>query len=119
MNETKEEFFRELQDMVEELRKLDGCKVVMISHSMGSPLTRMFLSKKGQKWINQNVRAWVSLNGAFAGSKSAVISRTYGMANWDIVNYLKDYVQTFMSTFASIYYLQPSKAYFGDEEVGV
>lgn len=47
-------------------------KVVLIAHSMGGPMTLLFLQKQAQSWKDKFIQCLVTLSGAWAGSVKAI-----------------------------------------------
>ena len=92
--------------------------VLLISHSLGCPYTRFFLSQQSQNWKDIHLRAWVTVSGAWAGS--AKIFRIYasgsdlGFPNF-VVNPLK--LRHLLRTYESSAFLMPSGAFWSKEEV--
>lgn len=113
-------FFQMLKSTIEKSYKENhNKKVVLISHSMGSALINWFLSEKDQHWKDTYIAGWISLNGAFAGSIKAFMSRTFGHSDLLINKYLLGFknIANLLATFPSFRYLLPSKAYFGQDRV--
>lgn len=50
----------------------DQQRVTLIVHSMGGPMTLVFLQKQDQKWKDKYIEQVVSLAGAWAGSAKAI-----------------------------------------------
>lgn len=58
---------------MEETYNMNGKKaVILIAHSMGGPMTLVFLQQQSQKWKDQYIRAFVTLSGAWGGSVKAL-----------------------------------------------
>lgn len=67
------EFFTNLTTLIENTYVKNGnTKVVVIAHSMGGPLTLVFLRQKTQAWKDKYIKALISLSGAYAGSVKAL-----------------------------------------------
>ncbi|XP_037960187.1 phospholipase A2 group XV-like [Teleopsis dalmanni] len=71
-NEQKQ-FFIDLKQLVEtSYERNDRTPVTFISHSMGSPMTLVFLQQQTYAWKKKYVKRIISLAGAWAGSIKAV-----------------------------------------------
>lgn len=68
-----QEFFVAFKSLVEETYAMNGnMPVLLIAHSMGGPLTLVFLQQQTQAWKNKYIRALVTLSGAWGGSVKAL-----------------------------------------------
>ncbi|XP_017853826.1 group XV phospholipase A2-like [Drosophila busckii] len=71
-NENKQ-FFIDLKQLVEDTYEANNkTAVTFITHSMGSPMTLVFLQQQTLEWKSQYVQRQISLAGAWAGSIKAV-----------------------------------------------
>lgn len=71
-NENKEWFIK-MKHLVEETFTLnEGTPVTLIVHSMGAPMTLLFLQMQSQQWKDQHIRRVISLAGAWGGSVKAL-----------------------------------------------
>lgn len=71
-NENKEWFIK-LKHLVEETYTLnDNIPITFIVHSMGAPMTLLFLQMQSQEWKDQYIRRIISLAGAWGGSVKAI-----------------------------------------------
>ncbi|XP_001663352.2 group XV phospholipase A2 [Aedes aegypti] len=71
-NENKEWFIK-LKHLVEETYTLnDDTPITFIVHSMGGPMTLLFLQMQTQQWKDQYIRRVISLAGAWGGSVKAL-----------------------------------------------
>lgn len=71
-NENKEWFIK-LKHLVEETYTLnDNTPITFIAHSMGGPMTLLFLQMQSQEWKDQYIRRIISLAGAWGGSVKAL-----------------------------------------------
>ncbi|XP_062552058.1 phospholipase A2 group XV-like [Armigeres subalbatus] len=67
-NENKEWFIK-VKHLVEETYTLnDNTPITFIVHSMGAPMTLLFLQMQTQQWKDQYIRRVISLAGAWGGS---------------------------------------------------
>ncbi|XP_030384122.1 group XV phospholipase A2-like [Scaptodrosophila lebanonensis] len=68
-----QQFFIDLKQLVEDTYEANNrTAVTFISHSMGSPMTLVFLQQQTLEWKRKYVRRLISLAGAWAGSMKAV-----------------------------------------------
>ena len=71
-------FYDRLRSLVEETVSMnEGRRVVLVSHSMGGPVTLAFLQRQSSEWKSQYIRGFIPLAPPFAGAVStlkAVIS---------------------------------------------
>lgn len=71
-NENKDWFIK-LKHLVEETFTLnDNTPITFIVHSMGAPMTLLFLQMQSQQWKDQHIRRVISLAGAWGGSVKAL-----------------------------------------------
>ncbi|CAD6998418.1 group XV phospholipase A2 [Ceratitis capitata] len=67
------QFFIDLKKLVEDTYERNSkTPVTFISHSMGSPMTLVFLHQQTTEWRKKYVKRQISLAGAWAGSMKAV-----------------------------------------------
>lgn len=72
-------YFQNLKLLIEETyEKNDKKKIILIVHSLGGPLSLIFLQRQTSKWKEQYIRFQISLSGAWAGSVKAVESYIKG-----------------------------------------
>lgn len=68
-----QQWFVDMKQLVEETyQNGDQQRVTIIAHSMGGPMTLVFLQKQDQKWKDKYIEQVVSLAGAWAGSAKAI-----------------------------------------------
>lgn len=68
-----QQWFVDVKKLVEETYEAGGqLRVTFIVHSMGGPMTLVFLQQQTQKWKDRYIEQVVSLAGAWAGSVKAV-----------------------------------------------
>ncbi|XP_055596081.1 phospholipase A2 group XV-like [Uranotaenia lowii] len=78
-NENKEWFIK-MKHLVEETYTLnDETPITFIVHSMGAPMTLLFLQMQGQEWKDKYIRRIISLAGAWGGSAKAL--KCYAMGD--------------------------------------
>ncbi|KAF6203237.1 hypothetical protein GE061_003655 [Apolygus lucorum] len=69
-------YFENLKSLVEFTYEINGDrKVTLLAHSMGAPMSAIFLRRQQQSWKDKYIRGLISLNGVFAGSVKAL--KTY------------------------------------------
>lgn len=62
-----------MKDLVEETYKAaDNQPITFIVHSMGGPMSLVFLQQQAQSWKNKYIARIISLSGAWAGSAKAI-----------------------------------------------
>lgn len=67
------EWFIKMKHLVEETYTLnDDTPITLIVHSMGGPMTLLFLQMQSQQWKDQYIRRVISLAGAWGGSVKAL-----------------------------------------------
>lgn len=67
------EYFVNMKALVEDtFIKSNGLQIVLISHSMGSPMMLYFLNQQTLAWKDKYIKSWVSLAGCFAGTIKAM-----------------------------------------------
>ncbi|EDW04165.1 phospholipase A2 group XV [Drosophila grimshawi] len=75
-----QQFFIDLKQLVEDTYEANNqTAVTFITHSMGSPMTLVFLQQQTLEWKTRYVRRQISLAGAWAGSIKAV--KVYAMGD--------------------------------------
>ncbi|XP_058451814.1 phospholipase A2 group XV-like isoform X2 [Malaya genurostris] len=68
-----QDWFVKLKHLVEETYTLNkDTPITFIVHSMGAPMTLLFLQMQTQKWKDQYIRRVISLAGAWGGSVKAI-----------------------------------------------
>ncbi|XP_055848995.1 phospholipase A2 group XV-like [Episyrphus balteatus] len=73
-------WFVNLKQLVEDAYDMnDQTPITFITHSMGSPMTLVFLQRQTQQWKSKYVARVVSIAGAWAGSAKAV--KVYAMGD--------------------------------------
>lgn len=73
LTDENQQWFVDVKKLVEETYEAGGqLRVTFIVHSMGGPMTLVFLQQQTQKWKDRYIEQVVSLAGAWAGSVKAV-----------------------------------------------
>ena len=67
-----QDYFVKMKVLVEDTFTKTNQKIVLITHSMGSPMTLYFLNHQTQEWKNKYVKSWVSLAGCWGGTIKAL-----------------------------------------------
>lgn len=64
--------FSSMRELIENTTRANGRPAVLLTHSMGGPLTLTFLRQQSQRWKDQNVRALVTLAAPWGGAVKAL-----------------------------------------------
>lgn len=73
LTDEHQDFFKAFQALVEETYSANGDNpVLLVAHSMGGPMTLVFLQQQTQAWKDKHIRALVTLSGAWGGSVKAL-----------------------------------------------
>lgn len=68
-----QQWFIDLKKLVEESYELGGQqRVTLLVHSMGGPMSLVFLQKQTKEWKDKYIAQVISLAGAWAGSAKAI-----------------------------------------------
>ncbi|XP_026468778.1 group XV phospholipase A2-like [Ctenocephalides felis] len=68
-----EQWFVDFKELIEETYSMNnGTPVTIVAHSMGGPMTLVFLQRQISEWKNQHIKRFITLAGAWAGSVKAV-----------------------------------------------
>lgn len=63
----------DFKELIEETYSMNnGTPVTIVAHSMGGPMTLVFLQRQTSEWKNQHIKRLITLAGAWAGSVKAV-----------------------------------------------
>ena len=54
--------------------------VILIAHSMGSPMTLYFLNRKTQAWKDKYVKAYITMAGVWGGTVRAM--KVFALGKW-------------------------------------
>lgn len=72
-SDENEEFFVKLKLLVEETYTLNNNqRVTLLAHSMGAPMSLIFLQRQTQKWKDKFINSLITLAGAWGGSVKAL-----------------------------------------------
>lgn len=68
-----QEFFVKLKNLVEETYLMNNkVPVTLLAHSMGGPMSLIFLQQQSQKWKDKYIRSLITLAGVWGGSVKAL-----------------------------------------------
>lgn len=112
-----EEFFVKLKALVEETYLMNNkAPVTLLAHSMGGPMSLVFLQRQTQKWKDQYIHSMITLSGAWGGSVKAV--KVFAIGD-DLGAYLLrgSVLKEEQITSPSLGWLLPSKLFWKDDEV--
>lgn len=112
-----EEFFNKLKLLVEETYLMNNnAPVTLIAHSMGGPMTLIFLQRQSQKWKDKYISSLITLAGAWGGSVKAI--KVFAIGD-DLGAYLlrQSTLKDEQITSPSLGWLLPSKLFWKETEV--
>jgi len=112
------DYFIRLKQLIEETYHANNNqKVLLTSHSMGTPYTLYFLRNQTQEWKDTYLEAWVSISGVFAGSVKAILAYISG-DGFGIPKILDNpfYLRAFQRTFSSLPFILPDPRFWGKDE---
>lgn len=80
VSDENKQWFLDLKTLVEEAyNNNSNTPVTFIVHSMGGPMTLVFLQGLSPEWKNKYISRVISLSGAWAGSAKAI--KVYAIGN--------------------------------------
>lgn len=109
------DFFKNLSSLIETTYEQNGKeRVVLIAHSMGGPLSVIFLNSKPQSWKDKYIKSLISLSGAYGGSVKAL--KVYATGD-DLGVYLlnESVLKQVQVTMPSSAFLMPHEVLWADE----
>lgn len=112
-----EEFFVKLKDLVEETYFMNNnVSVTLVAHSMGGPMTLIFLQRQSQQWKDKYINCFISLAGVWGGSVKAL--KVFAIGD-DLGAYLlrENILRDEQITSPSLGWLLPSKLFWKETEV--
>ncbi|GLV39147.1 uncharacterized protein CBL_06198 [Carabus blaptoides fortunei] len=112
-----QEYFVKLKALVEETYLMNANqKIIFIAHSMGGPMSLLFLQKQTQAWKDKYIQCLVTLSGAWGGSAKAV--KVFAIGD-DLGSYALrgSVLRAEQITSPSLAWLLPSKLFWKDSEV--
>lgn len=66
-------WFVAFQNLIESTYKNNGNQpVIIIAHSMGSPMTLYFLNRRSQAWKDKYIKAYITMAGVWGGTVRAM-----------------------------------------------
>ncbi|XP_057334018.1 phospholipase A2 group XV-like [Microplitis mediator] len=112
-----EEFFIKLKQLVEETYITNNkVPITLIAHSMGGPMTLLFLQKQTQKWKDQYIKTLISLGAVWGGSVKALKVFAVG-DNLGTYVLRESILKDQQITSPSLGWLLPSKIFWKETEV--
>lgn len=73
-------FFNRLKDLVEETYNNNNqVPVTLLAHSMGGPMSLIFLQRQSQKWKDKYINCLITLSAVWGGSVKALKVFAVGM----------------------------------------
>ncbi|KAL7307235.1 hypothetical protein TKK_0000957 [Trichogramma kaykai] len=112
-----EEYFTKLKELVEETYIINfNQPVTLLAHSMGGPMSLIFLQRQTQKWKDKYISSLITLAGAWGGSVKAL--KVFAIGD-DLGAYLlrESILKDQQITSPSLGWLLPSKLFWKDDEV--
>ncbi|XP_066594723.1 lysosomal phospholipase A and acyltransferase-like [Prorops nasuta] len=112
-----EEFFVKLKELVEETFLMNNKEpVTLIAHSMGGPMSLIFLQRQSQKWKDTYIKSFITLAGVWGGSVKAL--KVFAIGD-DLGAYLLrgSVLKSEQITSPSLGWLVPSRLFWKETEV--
>ncbi|XP_017889176.1 group XV phospholipase A2-like [Ceratina calcarata] len=112
-----EELFKKLKDLVEETYNMNKqTPVTLLAHSMGGPMTLIFLQRQSPTWKDKYINCLITLAGVWGGSVKAL--KVFAIGD-DLGAYLlrQSTLKDEQITSPSLGWLLPSKLFWKDTEV--
>lgn len=113
-----DKYFDNVASLVEDVAETNSQRVVIVSHSMGGPVTQSFLNAKSQSWKDKHIAAWFPIAGAFTGVPRVAKSLISG-DNFGISFVHADQLKEIADTLESMYFLLPLPGVWPDNLVTV
>lgn len=111
------DYFVRLKALVEETYVLNNQQsVILIAHSMGGPMTLLFLQAQTQEWKNKYIKSMVTLAGVWGGSVKAL--KVFAIGD-DLGAFMlrQSVLRAEQITSPSLAWLLPSKLFWKETEV--
>uniref|UniRef100_A0A1B6CCH8 Group XV phospholipase A2 n=1 Tax=Clastoptera arizonana TaxID=38151 RepID=A0A1B6CCH8_9HEMI len=111
-----QDFFVNFKKLIEETYEMNNkSNVILVAHSMGSPMCLQFLQKQTQAWKDEYIRALVTLSGPWGGSVKAIKVFTVGD---DLGVYIlkESWLRDMQITSPSLAWLLPLKSFWNSSE---
>ncbi|XP_033208976.1 group XV phospholipase A2-like [Belonocnema kinseyi] len=112
-----EEFFVKLKSLIEETYTMNNNEpVTLIAHSMGGPMSLIFLQRQTQKWKDKYISSLISLAAVWGGSVKAL--KVFAIGD-DLGTYVlrQSILKDEQITSPSLGWLLPSKLFWKENEV--
>ncbi|XP_031846940.1 lysosomal phospholipase A and acyltransferase [Nomia melanderi] len=112
-----EEFFSKLKELVEVTYNANNrTPVTLLAHSMGGPMTLIFLQRQTQKWKDKHISSLITLSAAWAGSVKAL--KVFAIGD-DLGAYVlrQSVLKDEQITNPSLGWLLPSKLFWKETEI--
>lgn len=112
-----DEFFIKLKSLIEETYTMNNDEpVTLIAHSMGGPMTLIFLQRQTEKWKDKYVNSLITLAGVWGGSVKAL--KVFAIGD-DLGAYVlrESVLKDEQITSPSLGWLLPSKLFWKENEV--
>ncbi|XP_060822942.1 phospholipase A2 group XV-like [Bombus pascuorum] len=112
-----EMFFKRLKDLVEETYNNNNqVPVTLIAHSMGGPMSLIFLQRQSQKWKDKYINCLITLSAVWGGSVKAL--KVFAVGD-DLGAYLlrQSILKDEQITSPSLGWLLPSRLFWKDTEI--
>ncbi|XP_074629609.1 lysosomal phospholipase A and acyltransferase-like [Acropora palmata] len=78
--ESQDEFYQKMKRLIEETYSVNGNKrITLMTHSMGGPLTLVFLNRQTSDWKDKYLHQWIAMSAPFGGAVEEI--RTYTSGN--------------------------------------
>lgn len=112
-----EMFFNRLKDLVEETYNNNNqVPVTLLAHSMGGPMSLIFLQRQSQKWKDKYINCLITLSAVWGGSVKAL--KVFAVGD-DLGAYLlrQSILKDEQITSPSLGWLLPSRLFWKDTEI--
>lgn len=117
--ESAGDYFVRLKALIEDTYHLNGNKKVMLlSHSMGTPYSLYFLNNQTQDWKDTYLKAWTTISGVYTGAVKAILAYISG-DGFGIPSVLDNpkILRKFQRTFSSLAFILPDREFWKHDEV--
>lgn len=105
-------FFNKLKNLIEETYNINKqVPVTLLAHSMGGPMSLIFLQRQSQKWKDKYINCLITLSAVWGGSVKALKVFAIGIKYYHIlykiyiIYYIKYYYILYIYKILSIYYI--------------
>jgi len=112
----QQEYFKKLRSLVEETYHMNqDTPVVLLSHSMGGPMTLHFLYNQDVNWKKKFIKSFISLAAPWGGTMKSMKNYAEG-DNFDISIFSSETLKQAAVTFPSVAWMMPSGAFWKQDE---